>query len=74
MQAAGLLKRSERQVRRLARQLEKGGDAAVVHGLCGKRSNNATEAQVRQRALTLHREHYLILPNPDWRVPVPHRG
>ena len=38
-EAARLLKRSVRQVRRIRQKLQAGGDAALVHGLRGKPSN-----------------------------------
>ena len=58
-EAARLLGRSERQVRRLQRRLEKDGDGGVVHRLRGRRSNNALDKAVRTRALSLCRKHYV---------------
>src|SRR5688500_516557 len=57
-EAARLLRRSVRQVRRLQRRLEHKGDGAAVHGLRGRPSNRALDEAVRRRALALYREHY----------------
>jgi hypothetical protein len=58
-EAARLLKRSVRQVRRLQRRLESRGDGAVVHGLRGRPSNRRVDLAVRQAALALYRSKYL---------------
>ena len=58
VEAARLLGRSVRQVRRLRRRLEAEGDAAVVHGLRGKPSNRAKAAKVRKKVLGLYRKRY----------------
>ena len=50
-QAAGQLKVSERQVRRLVQRLREIGDRAVLDGLRGKSSNRKIASQVRQRAI-----------------------
>ena len=57
-EAARLLGRSVRQVRRIQRRLKEHGDGAVVHGLRGRRSNRALAAAVRRQALSLYRRHY----------------
>jgi len=58
-EAARLLGRSERQVRRIQRRLEKLGDAGVMHGLRGRASNNALDQAVASAAVSLYRRHYL---------------
>jgi hypothetical protein len=58
VEAARLLGRSARQVRRLQRRLEQQGDQAVVHGLRGKPSNRRIEQSVRRAALKLYRQKY----------------
>src|SRR5687768_1559319 len=57
-EAARLLGRSVRQVRRLQRRLEHEGDGAAVHGLRGRPSNRAMDGPVKRRALALYRERY----------------
>ena len=57
-EAARLLRRSVRQVRRIQRALEARGDRAVVHGLRGKRSNRAVDQSQRRQALDLYRTQY----------------
>lgn len=57
-EAARLLKRSVRQVRRVQQKLEAGGDAALVHGLRGKPSNHQHAATLRKRVLTAYRSRY----------------
>ena len=42
---------TRRHFRRLRRKFEAEGDAAVVHGLCGRRSNRALPPMLRKRAL-----------------------
>lgn len=58
-EAARLLKLSERQVRRIQRKLEVGGDGSLVHGLRGRPSNRRIDDAVRHEALRLYRRHYL---------------
>lgn len=58
-EAARLLKRSVRQVRRLQRRLESEGDGAVVHGLRGRPSNRRIDPAAKQSALALYRAKYL---------------
>jgi hypothetical protein len=57
-EAARLLRRSVRQVRRIQQTLEAGGDAALVHGLRGKPSNHQHEATLRQKVLKAYRARY----------------
>lgn len=57
-QAARLLKRSVRQIRRVLRRMEAEGDAAVVHRLRGKPSNARLCRKDKRRALSLYRQHY----------------
>ena len=58
VEAARLLGRSERQVRRLRDRLKQKGDAAVVHGLRGRASNHRIDEAVRQSAVKLYRQKY----------------
>ena len=48
-EAAWLLELSVRQVRRLRRRLEAGGDAAIIHGLRGRPSNRRRDERLRRR-------------------------
>jgi hypothetical protein len=57
-EAARLIGRSERQVRRILRRLRAEGDGGVVHKLRGRASNNATDASIRSRAVGLCRTTY----------------
>jgi len=59
VEAARMLKRSVRQVRRIQRRLEDQGDGAVVHGLRGKPSNHRVKNAVKASAVALYREKYL---------------
>jgi len=56
--ASRLLGLSVRQGWRLRKRYEKDGDAGLMHGLRGKRSNHAIKALVRQAVLKLYREKY----------------
>jgi hypothetical protein len=58
-EAARLLRRCVRQVRRIQRRLEAEGDGGVIHRLRGRRSNRAKEAPLRRRVLSRYRERYL---------------
>ena len=51
--AAEELGLSVRQVKRLLRALKKHGDKAVLHGLCGRPSNNRVEEKVKRRAVEI---------------------
>lgn len=57
-QAAALLGRSTRQIRRLAHQVRQDGARGIVHRLRGRRSNRRHPDARRQRALALYRTHY----------------
>jgi hypothetical protein len=50
-EAGRLLELSERQVRRIQRRLESGGDAAIIHGLRGRPSNRRCEESFRRRVV-----------------------
>jgi transposase len=58
LEAARLLGRSVRQVRRIQDRLKSQGDAGVVHRLRGKRSNNASDPKVIAKVLSLCRGVY----------------
>jgi transposase len=58
VEAARLLKRSERQIRRLARRMKAEGDQAVVHRLRGKPSNHRLAAAVREQVLEFYKSRY----------------
>jgi hypothetical protein len=58
VEAARLLKLSDRQVRRLAGQLKSDGDGALVHGLRGQPSNHQHEESFRQQVLAAYRKRY----------------
>jgi len=57
-EAARLLKRSVRQVRRIQRRLEAEGDKAVIHGLRGRRSNHRKDPELRQAVLRAYGQDY----------------
>jgi Helix-turn-helix domain len=50
-EAARLLGKSTRQVRRLRRKLEAGGDAAIIHGLRGRPSNHCPDPVLKRSVL-----------------------
>jgi hypothetical protein len=52
-QAAEEVGQSERHVRRLLKRLEGKGDAAIVHGLRGRRSNRKLDEKTRQTAIEI---------------------
>src|SRR5687767_6514108 len=58
VEAAELLDICVRQVRRLQRKLESGGDNAIVHGLRGKPSNHQPDASLKQAVLAAYRRDY----------------
>ena len=58
-EAARLLKRCIRQVRRIQRRLEAQGDAGVVHRLRGRPSNRAKGQDQRRQVLSRYRERYM---------------
>jgi len=57
-EAARLLKRSVRQVRRILRRLEAEGDRGVIHKLRGRPSNNRKSGPLRRQILTMYRQEY----------------
>lgn len=57
-EAARLLKRSVRQVRRIQRKLEAHGDGSLVHGLRAKPSNHQHDPTLRRRVLKAYRSRY----------------
>src|SRR5579871_3809976 len=57
-EAARLADLSVRQVRRLQRKLEQGGDAVLVHGLRGQPSNRRLAAEHRQQVLDTYRQRF----------------
>jgi hypothetical protein len=57
-EAARLLRRSVRHVRRLQRRLESEGDAALAHGLRGRPSNRRADAALKAAVLRAYREDY----------------
>jgi len=58
IEAARLLCRSVRQVRRIERRLESQGDAAVVHKLRGRASNRRIDASQRHRVMEVYSRDY----------------
>jgi transposase len=52
-EAAAEIGQSERHVRRLLRKLKGKGDAVVVHGLRGRRSNRKIDEKVKQSAIEI---------------------
>jgi hypothetical protein len=58
VEAARLLRRSVRQVRRIQRRLEAEGDRGVVHRARGKPSNRCLDAALRQRVLAAYRHDF----------------
>ena len=57
-EAARLLDKSTRQIRRIQRRLQDGGDTAIVHGLRGKPSNHQADLNLRQAVLAAYRQRY----------------
>jgi Helix-turn-helix domain len=57
-EAARLLGRGVRQVRRIQRRLEAEGDASLVHGLRGKPSNHRPDPAFRRAVLAAYRARY----------------
>jgi len=57
-EAARLLKRSTRQIRRIQRRLEAEGDCGVIHRLRGGPSNNRKRPELRQAVLRIYRQDY----------------
>jgi hypothetical protein len=73
-QAARLLDNSSRQVRRLLRRLQDGGDAAIVHGLRGKPSNHQPDPKLRNAVLAACRQPYADCGPPSPARSWPNRG
>jgi len=57
-EAARLLRRSVRHVRRLQRRLEAQGDGALVHGLRGRPSNRRADPALKAAVLKAYRQDY----------------
>mgnify|MGYP005819441685 CR=1 FL=1 len=57
-EAASLLGRSDRQVRRLVKRLRAEGEAGICHRARGKPSNHRIPKRVKARALRLFRDTY----------------
>lgn len=57
-QAAALLDRSARQIRRLAQRVRRQGPRGLVHRSRGRPSNRRHPATLQQRVLALYRQHY----------------
>ncbi len=57
-EAARLLDRSVRQIRRIQRRLEREGDGGVIHKLRGRKSNARRPEEERKEALKLYRTDY----------------
>lgn len=57
-EAARLAGLSVRQIRRLQRQLEQDGDAALVHGLRGQSSNRRFPAKLRRQVLAAYPQQF----------------
>src|SRR5262249_48413092 len=58
VEAARLLRRTVRQVRRRQGRRQRGGDAALVHGLRGKPSNHRKDAKLQRRVLQIYRKEF----------------
>ena len=58
VEAARLIGRSERQIRRLLKRLKAEGDVGVIHRLRGRQSNNLSDQSERQEAIALCRSRY----------------
>jgi len=57
-QGAEQIKMSERGFRKLLARYRKKGDAGVVHGLRGRKSNRALDGKMGQKALKLVQKEY----------------
>ena len=58
VEAARLMKRSVRQVRRIQRRLEDEGDCGVIHKLRGRASNNCKDWHLREQVIETYRREY----------------
>jgi transposase len=56
--AAGMLGLSERQVRRMVKDVRELGDRGVIHALRGRRSNRKIAEETREQVLSLYQERY----------------
>ena len=56
--ASVMLRISYRQTKRLYASYRKEGDAGLIHGNCGRRSNNRTPETVLERAVEAYRQRY----------------
>ncbi len=56
--AASMLGLSERQVRRLVKEVRERGDRGVIHGLRGRSSNRRIPEEIRRRAISLYEARY----------------
>jgi hypothetical protein len=52
IEAGAILKRSDRQIRRLCEKVKRRGNAGIRHGLCGQQSNNRLEDELLEQALS----------------------
>ena len=52
-QAAAELKLTERHIRRLMRAMKRGGDAVLVHGLRGRKSNRLIKSKQQNKAVKI---------------------
>ena len=57
-EAARLLEKSERQIRRIQRRLEAEGDMGVVHRLRGRQSNRRSDEALRKQVLAVYQSDY----------------
>src|SRR5262245_49123071 len=57
-EAARLLRLTSRQVRRLLLRLQRGGDAALIHGLRGQPSNHRKDDQLKRQVLRAYRKDF----------------
>ena len=55
---ASMLELSERQVRRLAKDVRERGDGGVIHSLRGQRSNRRIPEETQERVLSLYQARY----------------
>lgn len=57
-QVAKLLNLSERQIKRLKNQVREKGQQAIVHKLKGKKGNHQIDLAIKQKAISLVKQHY----------------
>jgi hypothetical protein len=58
VEVAEVLGISDRQVRRLVKQVEEEGDTGIIHGLRGKRSNRKYDEGFKDKVIELYRRKY----------------